>query len=104
MIHRDDIDADQMQAIEQVFGELYPGVKIVCVGDVPPSELPPGAAEAIEHINTKMLESMANGTCFDCGRQMEGYEDTENDEWEPPAGWSVCPILGGQEHEFVWIC
>ena len=89
LIHRDDIDAETMQGFEAKFAEMYPGFKVVCVGDSQ-GELPPHLAEVVEAIEAKHVQSLLIGTCLDCGKQMPDYpKRTEDmsDNWKPAEGW-----------------
>lgn len=86
-LHRDDMDPEMLQALEQQFQELYPGYKVVFSGDAPmDSEAARKDAEVRELIDRKSHESLARGTCFDCGAQMPDYTP-EQEDWQPAQGW-----------------
>ncbi len=87
MTHRDDLSPELLQNLE----ELFPGMKIVCAGDLPDDKLPAEVLEQLAKIKENNLQSMAKGLCIDCGAKMPGYpelgEETPND-WSPAPGWT----------------
>lgn len=100
-IHRDDIDASDMAEIEKLLAEQYPGMKIVCAGDAP-GELPPDVAAMMQQVERAHMESLANGTCIDCGAKMPDY-DIERGDWNPPEGWAWF-YEHGTKNIAAWQC
>lgn len=101
-LHRDDIDASDMAEIEKLLQEQFPGMKVVCAGDNP-GELPPGVAKAMASIEESHMLSLVNGTCIDCGAQMPGYDQLDNDDWKPADGWTWF-VEHGTRNPTAWQC
>lgn len=104
-LHRDDLPMELVEQLEKELAEKFPGVKLVCVGDVP-GEMPPEIQALIDEANQKQYESLCHGTCFDCGAKMPDYPDNFQeipDDWRPPAGWKVLTEVGSGAPA-GWIC
>lgn len=86
-IHRDDIDSDAMAAIEAHFAEMFPGMKVVCAGDMQ-GETPDGLRSAMESVERAHAESLALGKCIDCDAVMPGYDGFSAEDWKPAEGWT----------------
>lgn len=84
-IHRDDLPDDVIQGLESQF----PGMKIVCVGDIPEGSVTDELKDAIGEIESRFRTSIVNGTCVDCGAKIPGYptSDEEWDSFELPIDW-----------------
>lgn len=88
LVRRDDLPNEVIEEMQKMF----PGMEIVCAGDVPSGSMPAGMQDAIDEMNKRFEHSIVNGTCLDCGVAMPGYptENTEEewDNFQLPAGWS----------------
>lgn len=100
-LHRDDIDADTVAEIEKMFQELHPGFKVQFAGDIP-GATPPGYDEAVAQIERMGEDSLANGTCVDCGCQMPDYEPGRKG-WKPAVGWGMFHDIKTNEPR-AWQC
>lgn len=88
LVHRDDIDMEAMQAIEKMLKEKYPGMAVVCAGDLSEGRITQDLQDKIESLQMAFAESMAFGKCIDCGTVMPNYDGLESDEnWQPAKGW-----------------
>jgi hypothetical protein len=81
--HRDDLSPELLE----VLTKLYPGVKIICAGDIPYEKLPKEVKEAFSEMSTACDLSLVEGSCIDCGVKMPNYSP-ESDDWQPTQGWS----------------
>jgi hypothetical protein len=97
-LHRDDVDLETVQHLEELFAKLYPGHKIVFAGDHPDDE----NNQAIAEINAAFERSLVTGTCVDCGAQMPDYHP-EQEHWQPATGWRNFRNIKTGEIE-AWQC
>jgi hypothetical protein len=101
--HRDDIPPDLLELLEEKFGEMLPGFKLVFAGDMPEGSEASARNQAFaEALARKQAESMANGVCFDCGAAMPNYQP-EEEGWQPTAGWKTLRNMATDEIE-AWVC
>ncbi len=98
--HRDDIPPEVIEEMERRF----PGMKIVCVGDRPVGSDPSEADEAIGKLEQDMARSLCEGVCLNCGKQMPGFPQCEEDwdAWQPPKGWGWIEDSDG--NPMHWEC
>jgi len=85
-VHRDDLSPEMLSMLE----EQFPGMKIVCAGDVPESSLPPEVAKEIAEREAKNFRSLTEGRCLDCDVKMPGFPLNVvgcAEDWEPDEGW-----------------
>lgn len=75
--HRDDMPDGLIEKLQ----ELNPGMKVVCVGDVP-GELPPKLKVLVDEVKKIHDESFINGACIDCGARMKNWPPL-GDDWKP---------------------
>lgn len=107
MLHRDDLPMELAEEVTRKLKELYPGMKVMFAGDCPDSAVLVRANQALEALQRKNEESLMNGTCIDCGRQMPGYStewrEDRGADWAPAEGWVWFSIP--QTDEVVsWQC
>jgi hypothetical protein len=86
LIHRDDMDYEDVAAIEAQFSELFPGMKVVFAGDNP-AGLPPEIAEQMAALRLKMDHDLFHGLCRDCGAVMPNFTDVGREDWSLADGW-----------------
>ena len=107
LIHRDDIDMNQVENLEEFFAEKFPDMKIVFAGDQPEDELPERMKEQLILLQEKHDKSLCNGTCIDCNKEMENWpppeDDKELDNWAPSEGWNWF-TQPNSEIPMCWIC
>jgi hypothetical protein len=85
-IHRDDLPPE---LLEKIAGQ-FPGMKVVCVGDVPSRRVPQNVLDELRRVKESHLRSLALGTCVDCGSVMPGYPPPDQPlpkDWEPADEW-----------------
>jgi len=85
-LHRDDIPMDDWAEIEAKLGEIFPGKKIVCVGDNP-GTIPPEVQAAINAVAEAHESFVLEGLCIDCGARMEDYPPDDWGDWDLQEGW-----------------
>ena len=99
LAHRDDVDLEDMEKLEELFADLYPGMKVVFAGDMPEDEVPQCVIDSATRIEAHHLRSVRLGRCVDCDAQMPGFAP-EDDDWWLPEGWQffdgpLGPGMGG---------
>lgn len=86
LIHRDDLDMQDVQQIEAYFAEHYPGMKVMFAGDA--ATLPDEVLADLEKLHLKYAQSLLDGTCVDCGKKIPGeWPPPEEGDWHCPPGW-----------------
>lgn len=101
-IHRDDLDMDLVNAIEEAFGEMFPGKKLVFAGDLPEGELP----DEMKNFEKKLIDhyndATCQGKCGDCGKQMKNWPPV-GDNWDIDDNWSY--IMDSKQELIInFIC
>ena len=93
--HRDDLEPEMIAKLEAEF----PGMKLVCMGDLPDDQVPETVRELFEQVKMSHMESLVNGTCLDCGEKMPDFPDdaTMPDDWQPAEGWRWFTKTGTDE-------
>lgn len=94
MIHRDDINFEDAEALIKHMQELFPGKKIVFAGDAP--ELPEGLAQEIKEFEASIDAELHQGLCHDCGAKIPGTWPPDSDDFELPEGWRIQPLIGSE--------
>lgn len=102
MIHRDDMDFEEVEKIEEAFSEAFPGCKVVFAGDCNQDEMPQEVLNFINKFNEKARQSFLHGQCLHCGAEMSDYRPHE-DGWSSPEGWNFCETIGSDSEAF-WEC
>lgn len=86
LIHRDDLDMQDVQQIEAYFAEHYPGMKVMFAGDA--ATLPDEVLADLEKLSQMYANSLVEGTCVDCGKKIPGdWPPPEEGEYNCPPGW-----------------
>ena len=91
VLHRDDIPFEDMEAIEKALLEQHPGFKIQCVGD---GEVPEHIEKEMEKLEERMKETICNGQCFECSKQIPCEWPLPDGVDELPEGWSIYWMMG----------
>ena len=94
MVHRDDIDFDVLERLQ----EAFPGYRIVCMGDMPEEDIPERVKEAAAALDARYAESLANGLCIDCSKQFPNWPPADGDPI--PDGWFVFTDTSGEPKAF----
>lgn len=70
--------------------EKFPGMQIICAGDVPNMALPPGLIADLEELERQHARSLGEGRCLDCDCQMPDYPATGEamETFKPAEGWT----------------
>ncbi len=102
MIHRDDMDFEEAEELQQHFEEMFPGSKIVFMGDIPEDQLTDEDREIMKQIDDEAQASYENGTCIVCATEMENYDPTSK-EWKSPEGWDLLHAIGDDDR-VCWRC
>lgn len=97
-VHRDDLSPEMLAELEAAF----PGKRIRCAGDWPEGTAPPEIQQAFEALVARHRQSLAEGTCLDCGAKMPGFPPEDWDTWRPPAGWAWFEDSHGEPT--AWQC
>lgn len=100
--HRDDLPPELLEMLEKKF----PGMKIVCAGDIPEGQMPEGLVAKIEAIKMAHAQSVVDGTCIDCGKKMPGYPADDEDfpeGWQKADGWLCFTDISSGEPS-GWQC
>ena len=102
MIHRDDMDFEDAEALQAHFEEMFPGSKVVFLGDIPEDRLTDEDREFAKRIEEQAISSNENGTCILCGAEI-GHYDPTNENWNPPDGWILLSAIGDSDGT-CWKC
>lgn len=99
MIHRDDIDMDDAEALVAHIQSLHPGVKVVFAGDANN----PDSEELIKEVHATLAQRFANGECWSCNAKMTNFRVT-NDDIEFDEGWECHTPIGDEASPPIWEC
>jgi hypothetical protein len=90
--------------ILEEFQKRFPGMQIICAGDVPLDSLPPGMEQMLAQIEAKHERSLCEGRCLDCDKQMANYptKPEEMDTFKPEENWTW--FTGNDGEVVAWQC
>lgn len=115
LVHRDDIPYPLMEQLERDVAKAFPGMKVICVGDLPPEQIPLEVREQVQRFKQQCRASREQGLCLHCGRAMPNYQQLlvavqSRDAqalraWQPAEGWGFSFVGFKKPKEFLgWIC
>lgn len=94
--HRDDMDFEMIQKLQ----EMFPGKKIVFLGDLPDTEITAEYVELVQGIEAFHDHSLNSGRCVDCGLKIPDFDPEKPNL---PDGWNYLTEMNSDK-VVAYIC